>query len=147
MFVVDTNVLVYAADESAPEHTRCRALVETWRRRNGAWYLTWGICYEFLRVVTHPRVLRHPWTMDNGIRFLSALHSSPGIDILVQTDLHARVLADVVAEVPGLTGNIVHDTQTAVLMREHGIRRICTRDTDFHRFPFLEPVDPLLAEP
>jgi len=27
-------------------------------------------------------------------------------------------------------------------MREHGIRRIYTRDTDFHRFPFLEPIDP-----
>jgi predicted nucleic acid-binding protein len=57
------------------------------------------------------------------------------------------VLADIVAEVPGLSGNIVHDTQTATLMREHGIRRICTRDTDFHRFPFLEPIDPLRAEP
>lgn len=62
-------------------------------------------------------------------------------------DRHARVLADVVAEVPGLSGSIVHDTQTAVLMREHGIRRICTRDTDFHRFPFLEPIDPLVAAP
>jgi predicted nucleic acid-binding protein len=28
-------------------------------------------------------------------------------------------------------------------MREHGIRRICTRDTDFHRFPFLEVIDPV----
>jgi predicted nucleic acid-binding protein len=27
-------------------------------------------------------------------------------------------------------------------MREHGIRRICTRDADFHRFPFLEVIDP-----
>ena len=44
MFVVDTNVLVYAADESAPEHERCRSLLQTWRLRNGAWYLTWGIC-------------------------------------------------------------------------------------------------------
>jgi len=147
MFVVDTNVLVYAADESAPEHARCRALVESWRRRNGAWYLTWGICYEFLRVVTHPRVLRQPWTMDQAVRFLEALQASPGLDLLVPTDRHPRVLADVVAEVPGLAGNIVHDTQTAVLMREHGIRRICTRDTDFHRFPFLDPVDPIIAEP
>ena len=31
----------------------------------------------------------------------------------------------------------------AVLMREHGVSRICTRDTDFHRFPFLSVVDPL----
>jgi hypothetical protein len=147
MFVVDTNVLVYAADESAPEHARCRALIDLWRRRNGAWYLTWGICYEFLRVVTHPRVLRQPWTIDQAVRFLEALQASPGLDLLVPTDRHARVLAEVVTEVPGLAGNIVHDTQTAVLMREHGIRRICTRDTDFHRFPFLEPVDPLIAEP
>jgi len=85
--------------------------------------------------------------MDHGVRFLSALQESPGLGILAPTDRHARVLADVVAEVPGLSGNIVHVTQTAVLMREHGIRRICTRDTDFHRFPFLEPINPLTAEP
>jgi predicted nucleic acid-binding protein len=30
-------------------------------------------------------------------------------------------------------------------MREHGIGRIYTRDTDFHRFPFVEVVDPLQA--
>lgn len=60
---------------------------------------------------------------------------------------HARVLADVIKDVPGLSGNLVHDTQTAVLMREKDVRRICTRDTDFHRFPFLEPIDPLVAEP
>jgi toxin-antitoxin system PIN domain toxin len=147
MFVVDTNVLVYAADASAPEHDRCRSLLEGWRRRNGAWYLTWGICYEFLRVVTHPRVLRRPWTMAAGVQFLAAVQDSPALDFLIPTDRHSRVLADVVAEVSALSGNIVHDTHTAVLMREHGIRRICTRDTDFHRFPFLEPVDPLNDEP
>lgn len=40
-------------------------------------------------------------------------------------------------------GDVLHDTHTAILMREHGIRRVCTRDTGFHRFPFLEVVDPL----
>jgi toxin-antitoxin system PIN domain toxin len=147
MFVVDTNVLVYAADQSVPEHARCRALVEQWRRRHGAWFLTWGIAYEFLRVVTHPRVMRQPWTMEAGVDFIAALRESPGLAFLGPTDRHPHVLGEVLAEVPGLSGNIIHDTQTAVLMREHGIRRICTRDTDFHRFPFLEPVDPLVAEP
>jgi predicted nucleic acid-binding protein len=28
-------------------------------------------------------------------------------------------------------------------MREHGVGRIVTRDRDFHRFAFLEVVDPL----
>ena len=46
-----------------------------------------------------------------------------------------------IAELPWLAGNLLHDAHTAILMREHGIRRICTRDTDFHRFAFLEVVD------
>jgi predicted nucleic acid-binding protein len=49
----------------------------------------------------------------------------------------------VIAEVSHAAGNLMHDVHTAVLMREHGIRRICTRDTDFYGFPFLEVIDPL----
>jgi predicted nucleic acid-binding protein len=67
---------------------------------------------------------------------------SPSMDMLVPTDRHSLVLAELVAEIPHLAGNIMHDAATAVLMREHGVKRIYTRDTDFHRFPFLEPVDP-----
>jgi toxin-antitoxin system PIN domain toxin len=147
VFVVDTNVLVYAADESAAEHERCRTLLEQWRRRQGAWYLTWSIWYEFLRVVTHPRVLRRPWTADAARDFLDAIRASPGLGMLVPTERHALVLKEVMDDVPGLSGNRWHDAHTAVLMREHGIRRVCTRDTDFHRFPFLEPIDPLRDEP
>jgi hypothetical protein len=147
VFVVDTNVLVYAADAQAAEHARCRALVESWRRRSSAWYLTWGICYGFLRVVTHPRVFRRPWPVGEARRFLAALQESPGLGILLPTERHGRVLAEVIEEVPQLSGNLLHDAATAVLMREHGIRRICTRDTGFHRFSFLEPIDPLTAEP
>jgi uncharacterized protein len=42
---------------------------------------------------------------------------------------------------PHLAGNLLHDAH--ILMREHGIARICTRDTDFNQFPFLEVIDPL----
>jgi predicted nucleic acid-binding protein len=53
------------------------------------------------------------------------------------------LLSQLTAEVPHLAGNILHDVHTAVLMREHGIREICTRDTDFHRFPFVKVIDPV----
>jgi hypothetical protein len=145
VFVVDTNVLVYAADGDAPEHARCRTLLEGWRRQSGAWYLTWGICYEFLRVVTHRRVLRQPWSAPAAWQFLAAVLAAPGLAMLVPTERHGAVLETVVAELPHLAGNLIHHLTTAVLMREHGIHRILTRDADFHRFPFLEAVDPMLA--
>src|SRR5512139_1562400 len=137
MFVVDTSVLVYAADEDSPFHVPCREQLEQWRRQPGAWYVTWGILYEFLRVTTHPRVMRRPWSGQDAWRFVAALLASPGLDVLVPTDRHSAVAEQVFMEVPQLVGNLVHDAHTAVLMREHGVRRIVTRDTDFHRFPFI----------
>ncbi len=142
MFVIDTNVLVYAADRDSRFHGPSRQQLETARRGSDAWYLTWNICYEFLRVVTHPQVLRQPWTIGSAWDFLEALFASPSLGILQATERHASVAAAVIHELPHLAGNLLHDAHTAMLMREHGIRRIYTRDTDFHRFAFLEPIDP-----
>jgi predicted nucleic acid-binding protein len=87
--------------------------------------------------------MRRPWSGQAAWRFVSALLASPGLAVLAPTDRHPAVAEQVFAEVPQLGGNLVHDAHTAILMREHGIRRIVTRDTDFHRFRFLDPVDPL----
>lgn len=143
MLVVDTNVLVYAADADSPFHAACREWLERQRESPGAWYTTWPVLYEFLRVTTHARVMRSPWRLAQAWSFVRALLASPGLDLLSPTDRHAEVAESVVAELPELSGNLLHDAHTAILMREHGIRRICTRDTDFHRFGFLEVVDPL----
>lgn len=143
MLVVDTNVLVYAADADSPQNARCRQWLEEQRARPDVWFTTWPIVYEFLRVTTHPRVMRQPWGLRDAWQFVLALLASPGLDVLTPTERHADVAAQLVTELPHLAGNILHDAHTAVLMREHGIRRIVTRDTDFHRFPFLEPIDPL----
>jgi predicted nucleic acid-binding protein len=64
----------------------------------------------------------------------------------VETDRHGDVFREVVVEVPFLSGNLVHDAHTAVLMKENGIRTIWTRDADFHRFPFLEVRDPMASD-
>ncbi len=71
---------------------------------------------------------------------------SPGFDLLSPTPRHAAVLSQTLNELPDVRGNLCHDLHTAVVMREHGIGAICTRDTDFHRFPFLSVVDPLRQE-
>lgn len=145
MLAVDTNVLVHAADVYSQFHEPCLDWLERQRRRSDAWFTTWPILYEFLRVTTHPRVLRRPWKAPAAWEFVTELLDSPGLEILVQTQRHADVAGAVVAELPHLAGNILHDAHTAILMREHGIRQICTRDTDFHRFPFLEVIDPIRA--
>lgn len=133
----------YAANDASPVHQRCRELLASWRSSTSAWYTTWSVLYEFLRVSTHPRVFASPLDAPRAWSFVEALLASPSLDVLVETERHASVMKEVIDELPDLAGNILHDAHTAILMREHGLRRIVTRDTDFHRFPFLEVVDPL----
>jgi len=77
VLAVDTNVLIYAADADAQFHAPCRDWLERQRVRPDAWYTTWGILYEFLRVSTHPRVMRRPWSAPAAWEFVSALLASP----------------------------------------------------------------------
>ncbi len=145
MFAADTNVLVYAVNAGAQEHEPCRALLEEWRRDRLPWATTWGVLYEFLRVTTHPRVFSAPLTIEDAWSFISALLAAPALQVLVEGPRHAAVADLTFAELPDVRGNLTHDAHMAILLREHGVRQIYTRDTDFHRFPFLEVIDPLRA--
>ncbi|MGD0999666.1 MAG: TA system VapC family ribonuclease toxin [Candidatus Brocadiia bacterium] len=146
MFVVDTNILIYAANRDAPENARCGRLIESWRAQQKAWYVTWGIAYEFLRVTTHPRVLQRPFTLGQSWQFLEALFASSNLQVLAETDRHRQVVAEILAEVPDISGNLVFDAHTAILMRENGVKTIYTHDLDFRRFPFLDVLDPISEE-
>ncbi|MDP9120511.1 MAG: hypothetical protein M3O15_03955 [Acidobacteriota bacterium] len=83
-------------------------------------------------------MFRKPWPTPQAWTFIEALLASPGLHLLVETPRHSHFASRVLTELPELRGNILHDTHTAILMLEHGLRRVVTRDAGFHRFPFLE---------
>lgn len=94
-------------------------------------------------MASHPRVFRQPLRVAQAWDVVAKLLDSPNLEVLIEGPRHADVAAQTLSEIEGLRGNLLHDAHTAILMREHGIRRIYTRDTDFHRFPFLDVIDPL----
>ncbi len=143
MFVVDTNILLYAVNPDSPDHQRARASVEEWRAGDRSWFVTWNIIYEFLRVSTHAKVFPRPLTLPQARAWIAALLTSGSSGILHPTDRHAAILSELVTQHPRLKGNIVHDLHTVVLMREHGVLEIRTADTDFHQFPYLQVINPL----
>jgi uncharacterized protein len=102
VLAVDTNVLVYAADADSQFHAGCRDWLERQRARPDAWYTTWAILYEFLRVTTHARVMRRPWSAPAAWNFVAALLASPGLAVLVPTQRHADVAEEVISELPHL---------------------------------------------
>ena len=143
MFVVDTNLLIYAAIRKSPAHDQASRLVAEWRSSAEPWLITWSIAYEFLRAVTHRSILAGPLAFADAWSFIESLRASPSFGILVETDRHPEVVRDLTREYPHVSGNLVHDLHIAALMREHGVVEIRTADTDFHQFKFLRVVNPL----
>lgn len=146
MFVVDTNVFLYAVNQDVEEHPSASEAVAAWLEGSEDWYVTWSILYEFLRVSTHRGVFPRPLTFTQAWKYLEGLLASPRFSVLVESDRHPSVLRDLREEYPDLAGNVMHDLHTVSLMKEHGVSEIRTRDHVFERFPFLRVVDPFTME-
>jgi len=143
LFVVDTNLLLYARDENSPFHERMRTSLAKWGSGAEAWFITWSVVYEFLRVATHRSFLAHPLTFAQAWDFIESLRTSRSFGILAETERHAEVVRELTLEYPRISGSRMHDLHIAALMREHGVREIRTADVGFHQFKFLRVVNPL----
>ncbi len=141
-FLVDTNVLLYAANRDAPEHDVAERFLADHFREGTPWCLSWAILYEFLRVATHRSVFPRPLTASQAQGFVADLVGQEQVTILVPTSRHLQLLAITLEELSHPAGNLMHDVHTAVLAREHGVGEIVTADTDFLQFRFLKVTNP-----
>ncbi|HWP62092.1 MAG TPA: TA system VapC family ribonuclease toxin, partial [Candidatus Binatia bacterium] len=130
---VDTNVLVFAHREEFPEHPialeRLRALAEG----DEAWGLPVFVVGEFLRVVTHPRILRPPSPMEAALDALRGLLESPSLRLLRPGERYWSLLDEAIRDARA-SGNLVVDAEIVAVCREHGATTILTEDRDFRRF-------------
>ncbi|MFI5387951.1 MAG: TA system VapC family ribonuclease toxin [Fimbriimonadales bacterium] len=134
MLAVDTNILVYSEIVSSAHHRAARRLLTELVEGPVAWAIPWPCVYEFLRVVTHPRVFSPPAPLDLALHDLDQILASPTLVLLSETERHAEVMNSVVSE-SGVTGNLLHDAHIAALCIEHGVAELLTGDRDFSRFP------------
>jgi toxin-antitoxin system PIN domain toxin len=141
---LDTNVLVFAEIRTSPQHERALAVLREMSEGAAAWALPWPCVYEFLRVVTHPRVYHPPVPIDVALQDLDAILASPSLMLLSETPRHAEVMNAVVRD-SGVTGNLIHDAHIAALCLEHGISELVTGDRDFRRFSALRVFDPFAS--
>lgn len=144
MKAVDTNVLVYAEITSSPFHQTARALLRRLAEGYEPWALPWPCAYEFLRVVTHPRVYHPPVPAGLARTDLLAVMASPSLTMLGESDRHPTFFESVL-ERSGVTGNLVFDAHIVALCLEHGVSTLITGDLDFLRFEGITIENPFEA--
>jgi hypothetical protein len=105
----------------------------------------WGLpvfCLgEFVRVVTHPRVLDPPSSLEEAWRAIEGLLNSPTLKVLYPGDRYPTLFHQAL-EAAQARGNLAFDAQIAAVCRERGSSRLLTLDRDFARFPGIAIVSP-----
>jgi uncharacterized protein len=142
VIALDTNMLVYARRKELPQHPAALALLTRLAEGEEPWALAWPCVYEFLRVVTHPRVFDPPTPLARALEDLQSLFASPSLVLLGEGPAHAGHLCRMV-EGGAAVGNLIHDAHIAALAIEHGVAELWTSDRDFARFPGLRTRNPL----
>jgi toxin-antitoxin system PIN domain toxin len=143
MIAIDTNILVYARRAEAPHHAAARALVTRLSTGSAPWAIPWPCLYEFIKVVTHPRVFRPPTLLADAIAAVELLAGSPSVVLLGHGPAHVQHLRRMVDDGQAV-GSLVHDAHIAALAVEHGVTELLSADRDFRRFRGLNVRDPFM---
>lgn len=143
MKAIDTNILVYAEIRQSPFHKVALRLLTDLSQGSQPWAIPWPCIYEFLRVVTHPRVYHPPVPLEIALRDMRRILESPVLVPLGETSNHMDVMFNLVRQ-SGVTGNLIHDAHIAALCLEHGVSELITGDRDFSRFPDLPIRNPFV---
>ena len=142
MIAVDTNVLVYAHRRESLEHVPAAALLRTLAEGDAPWAIPWPCCYEFLSVVTNPRIWKDTATSpEQAWEQLAAWIAAPSVLLIGETEDFPQILGRFVQR-PRVRGGVVHDARIAAICVANGAEALITRDRDFALFPELRTRDP-----
>ena len=145
MIALDTNIIVYARREETRHHAAARDLLTSLAEGDEPWAIPWPCIYEFLGVITHPKVFSPPTDLDVALEDLESLLSSPALVLLGEGPGHGTHLLTAAGE-GRAQGNLAHDAHIAALVVEHGVRELWSTDRDFTRFPGVRLHNPFLGD-
>ena len=141
MILVDANLLLYAANRSAPEHDAARSWLDAGLSGTARVGLPWPSLMAFVRLASNPLVVRTPVPIATAWSQVAEWLSSPQAWIPLPTDRHADILGPLLADA-WLTSRLVPDAHLAALSIEHGLI-LCSTDGDFAKFPGITWRNPI----
>lgn len=141
MILPDINLLVYAHNEAAPFHSAARAWWESALSRDTPVGLPWAVVFGFVRLVTHPSVMRTPLAPADAIERVDEWLACEGVTPLEPGPRHLAIVSSLFA-VTGVAASLTTDTHLAALAIEHRAE-LHSNDRDFERFPGLRLHNPV----
>jgi len=137
----DVNVLLYASDASSPVHGVAGDFLKEAASGGDLFCLGWPTVMSYLRIATHLRIFSAPLTPAEALANIESLAALPHVRFLSEEPGFLEAYREVAGAFP-IRGKLVPDAHLAVLLRQHGVRTLYTRDGDFRKFDFLDVRNP-----
>ena len=136
MVLPDVNVLIAAYRVDSLEHERCRAWLMSVVNGDHAFAVSELVLSGFLRIVTNPRVFKHPSSLSSALEFVNTIRDLDHCVDLRPRERHWKIFTRLCEEAEA-NGDLISDAYHAALAIESGSEWI-TLDGDFARFPGLK---------
>lgn len=141
MILVDANLLIYAVNTDARQHTIARRWLEQTLSGAAEVGLTWIVVLAFLRITTRPGILARPLASEVATTVVDGWFRQPFVRAVGPGPNHWPLLRQLLAAT-GTAGNLTSDAHLAAIALETGCA-IYSADYDFCRFPGIAHVNPL----
>lgn len=140
---LDTNILVYAADEDSKENKAVAAVVHEMLANPGDWILADQVLFEFYRAIRNPRIFRHPLDAREAALKVRFLQRERGVArCCYDLDQWERVFPLLAAKITPAART--HNIVLGVTLKSNGVGRFYTRNTkNFHAIGFRDLVNPI----
>ncbi len=141
MILADANLLLYAYNRDAAEHTAARQWLEEQLSAPALFCFAWQTITAFLRISTNARAFAQPLTIVEATTIVGEWLERTQVVVLSPSERHWEIFSNLLATGQA-TGPLVMDAHLAALALEHGCT-LATTDRDFARFPRLQMINPL----
>jgi toxin-antitoxin system PIN domain toxin len=141
MKIVDINLLIYAINKDAPNHSKAQKWLEDSLSSDEPFGFAWIVILGFLRIVTNGRIMPTPLIPEVAIDSVNDWLLQPPSLTIVPSHQHWSIFKELLMPL-GVAANLTSDAHLAALAIEHGARLYST-DNDFSRFQSLRWTNPI----
>jgi predicted nucleic acid-binding protein len=140
---LDTNILLYAADEDCSEHAAALRLLNEALAAPQQWMLADQVLFELYAGLRHPRVFARPLSAAEAVKRVAFLRDRSGLSFCCHELSAWATIRDALA-MRSFPRHRTYDLVLAVALRRNGVDTFYTRNvTDFRNAGFDAVINPI----
>ncbi len=141
-YSLDVNLLLYASDTESQWHAAAKSFLLERAADPDLFCISWLTLMGYQRMATHPVIFASPLSPAEAWDNVRSILGLQRVQVIGEESSFADDY-ELSASAFLIRGNLVPDAHLAVILQEHGVKKMYTTDTDFRKFGFLEVINPL----